>query len=368
MRLALHHMGHHCSSFSRLSHLMQPAARLTYSQLTELLNIHLNKGAPPDLSVGEPSVDYCMKGSDIAAASYLSGMPYDLYSSTDYMAEILHSPEIAYLANPVSTHINSAEMMNQFVFSPRFHDLTGDDIVVHRAINPLALISARYTLEAVKLVRMVRIVPASPSSTYAIHDTQIMSTHLYALVQAADIRAMEIAFRSALFDVLRSETISHFPESAISANDDEFFQQLVHPLVTLLNVTTGKDSGLRFKDVFAKLVGHLLVLLLTRAPRRMEVAASALDAWREALAAHAQRLFVSVRDAYVPGPVAPAVGLLGRTSALYVFVRGELGVGLHWGDPERDRTEIGTEIGKIFRAFDGRRMMEVLLVVLDQRE
>jgi phenylalanine ammonia-lyase len=292
MRLALHHL-----------------AKLTYSQLTELLNIHMNKGAPPDLSVGEPSVDYCMKGSDIAAASYLS--------------------EIAYLANPVSTHVNTAETMNQ-------------------AINPLALISARYTLEAVKLVRM------------------IMSTHLYALVQATDIRAMEISFRSALFDVLRSETISRFLNSSVSTADEDFFQKIIHPLVVLLNTTTGKDCGARFKDVFTKLVGPLFVLLMARTPR-VEVSVSAIDAWREVLTAHAQRLFISTRDSYVPGPSAPGASVLGRTSLLYIFVRGELGVRLHWGDPEKDKTEIGTEIGKIFRAFEGPRMAQVLLDVLDRK-
>lgn len=87
-----------------------------FAQFTDLLNPHMNNGLPPSLAIGEPSVDYSLKGCDIAAAAYLA--------------------EIAYLASPVSTHVISAEMHNQ-------------------SINSMALVSGRYTLEAVKLCRMV---------------------------------------------------------------------------------------------------------------------------------------------------------------------------------------------------------------------
>ena len=44
-----------------------------FAQLTDLLNHTMNNGLPPNLAVGEPSVDYSLKGADIAAASYISG-------------------------------------------------------------------------------------------------------------------------------------------------------------------------------------------------------------------------------------------------------------------------------------------------------
>lgn len=77
-RLALHHFG-----------------KLLFSQSTELLNPTMNRGLPPNLAGTDPSVNYHCKGLDIATASYVA--------------------ELGYLANPVSTHIQSAEMHNQAV-------------------------------------------------------------------------------------------------------------------------------------------------------------------------------------------------------------------------------------------------------------
>ena len=77
-RLALHHFG-----------------KLLFAQMTELLNPAFNRGLPPSLAGSDPSVNYFAKGLDIATAAYVS--------------------ELGYLANPVSTHIQSAEMHNQAV-------------------------------------------------------------------------------------------------------------------------------------------------------------------------------------------------------------------------------------------------------------
>jgi phenylalanine ammonia-lyase len=77
-RLALHHIG-----------------KLLFSQSTELLNPTMNNGLPPSLASTDPSLDYHSKGIDTATAAYIA--------------------ELGYLASPVSTHIQSAEMHNQAV-------------------------------------------------------------------------------------------------------------------------------------------------------------------------------------------------------------------------------------------------------------
>jgi phenylalanine ammonia-lyase len=95
-RLSLHHLG-----------------KILFGQCAELINPAMNRGLPPSLAATEPSLDYHAKGIDIATAAYVS--------------------ELGYLANPVSTHIQSAEMHNQ-------------------AVNSLALISARATINSLEVL------------------------------------------------------------------------------------------------------------------------------------------------------------------------------------------------------------------------
>jgi phenylalanine ammonia-lyase len=77
-RLALNHIG-----------------RLLFAQSCELMNPAFNRGLPPSLAATDPSVNYHGKGINICMAAYVS--------------------ELGFLANPVSTHIQSAEMHNQAI-------------------------------------------------------------------------------------------------------------------------------------------------------------------------------------------------------------------------------------------------------------
>ncbi|EEA28541.1 hypothetical protein TMatcc_003124 [Talaromyces marneffei ATCC 18224] len=116
---------------------MQMMGKLLFAQCTELVNSQMNRGLPPNLCVDDPSLSYTCKGLDINMAAYMS--------------------ELAYLAHSVSSHVQSAEMHNQ-------------------AVNSLALISARYTLEAVELVSMMT------------------ATYIYILCQALDLRCLHLNF------------------------------------------------------------------------------------------------------------------------------------------------------------------------------
>lgn len=77
-RLSLHHIG-----------------KILFAQSTELVNPAMNNGLPPSVAATDPNLNYHTKGVDIATAAYVA--------------------ELGYLATPVSTHIQSAEMHNQAV-------------------------------------------------------------------------------------------------------------------------------------------------------------------------------------------------------------------------------------------------------------
>jgi phenylalanine ammonia-lyase len=120
---------------TRLS--LQMLGKFMFAQSSELINPTLNKSLTPNLCFDDPSLSFTFKGVDINMAAYMS--------------------ELAFLANPVSSHVQSAEMHNQ-------------------AVNSLALISARYTLDAVEVISLMA------------------ATYLYCVCQALDLRSLHIEY------------------------------------------------------------------------------------------------------------------------------------------------------------------------------
>ncbi|KAK4216869.1 L-Aspartase-like protein [Rhypophila decipiens] len=117
-----------------LSHVVLASAsigRLLFSQITEILNPATSWGLPPNLYSDNSNNSFLFKGIDVVVAALTS--------------------ELGFLANPVETHVMTGEMGNQ-------------------SLNSMALVSARYTLEAVDVL------------------SQLASAHLLAVCQALDLR------------------------------------------------------------------------------------------------------------------------------------------------------------------------------------
>ena len=117
---------------------LQMLAKMLFAQCTEIINPALNRGLSPNLCADDPSLSFWGKGIDIAMAGYYS--------------------EVAFLSNPVATHVQSAEMHNQ-------------------ALNSLALISARYTMSVVEISSMM------------------VASYVVMVCQALDLRVLQMLFK-----------------------------------------------------------------------------------------------------------------------------------------------------------------------------
>lgn len=235
----------------------QTIGRMLSVQCTELINPTTSRGLPPNLVVDEPSESYIWKGTDIMIAALQS--------------------ELGFLANPVGSHVQSAEMGNQ-------------------ALNSLALISGRYTLDAISVL------------------TQISAVHMIALCQALDIRVMNFKFLETFQFILSSETRKAFGD--IAKNDmDGLETTLWAGFKKSIDETTRMDS----KNRFTFIIGSLQQKILEIAPSSSETLV-ALKAWTQRCSLLALENYTLNRDSYILRP--DATPFLGSASChIYRFVR-----------------------------------------------
>ena len=183
---------------TRLS--LQMLGKMVFAQCTEMINPTLNNGLPANLAADDPSLSFTMKGIDANMAAYMS--------------------ELAYIANPVSSHVQSAEQHNQ-------------------AVNSLALISARYTMAAVDLVSLMS------------------ACIIYVGCQGLDLRVMHNTFLESFKPILQaitSEVIGQFlPQQKIDALCHELFKNIS----TVWEATTSLDAHKRCERAVSSCISVL---------------------------------------------------------------------------------------------------------------
>lgn len=277
-RQVIHHGGNFqavslTSAMEKTRLALQMVGKLLFAQSSELLNPMLSHGLPPNLAADEPSTSFTMKGVDIGMASYMS--------------------ELAFLANPVSSHVQSAEMHNQ-------------------DINSLALISGRYTMQCVDLVSLMS------------------ASHLYAVCQALDLRVLQRTFFDNLDSAMYAVNHDVLSQNLSAATIDAFHADFCAHVNLSWEPTSCKDTCDRFPFIVDTAVSILTRSLMENPQGSLQEATSTIQSWVSRASAVLAGIYTDTRTAFFMHQ--NTTDYLGQaTKRMYRYVRETLGVPFHKG-------------------------------------
>ncbi|KAI9038227.1 aromatic amino acid ammonia-lyase [Aspergillus affinis] len=288
--------------------------RILLGQCGELINPMLSRGLPPNLCADDPSLSFAMKGLDVHMTAYFS--------------------ELAYLANSVASHVQTAEMNNQ-------------------SVNSLALISARYTGKAVHLLSMM------------------CAVHLYILCQALDLRALTVDF----LETAKEEAKQAFDEAFTNPKDLKMdFEEAWMSIENSWLETSQQDLVPRCEEVTSRSVSYILNAELSAEGTPDPFVWNSAKAWKTKLSSLIYRIYDNTRKKLFKKPLTP--DFLGDTSkAMYLFVREELGIPFHQGVTDHpilpkcaecsdDKKTIGSCVTRVYEAIRDDELIDVLKNVL----
>ncbi|KAG9633832.1 phenylalanine ammonia-lyase, partial [Aureobasidium melanogenum] len=309
------------STMDRTRLCLERLGKMLFSQATEIINPMLNGGLPANLCADDPSLSFTCKGIDINMASYQS--------------------ELGFLANPVGNHVQSAEMHNQ-------------------AINSLALISSRYTFQALDTIYLMA------------------AAHLFVLCQGLDLRVLQIEFLKAMEAELERSNWSTSMQAPKELQ--ETLRNAVYTRIKSVWTTTNTADPEQRCKVTADSVMPDIINIFAKASPGISIEYTKLVEFTTNLQTQMKTQYERSRQNLFDNHQTITPTFLGNAAKrMYNFVRGDLGIKLHRGlieyptqpvprgvKVEEPRRNIGSRVSVIYEALRDGCGSAVLMAIAEE--
>ncbi|KAF7372089.1 Phenylalanine ammonia-lyase [Mycena venus] len=224
----------------------------------------------------------------------------------------------------------------------------------NQAVNSLALISARATIQSLDIL------------------TMLTASCLYILCQAVDIRALQDEFGTRLCEIVHEELHESFGKAY--ADNTTLLPDICAIIRASIERTSNMDAADQMHEVAASSSTVLLKFFTTEYAGTSVTALSAIPAFQLRVAERGTTVLQLLRSAFLAGErgASPASAYLGKTKAVYKFVRLMLGIKLHGVENQSgfanglgvDDITIGQNISVIYEAIRDGKMQGVILRML----